>query len=107
MGWYVVDFHTTMIKAGDADLVDGIFQIERVSSYCDVASQAGFLDAFSTTAYQPNVKRTTKVCHDDTFDDAQSPGTFAKVKEKNGVQIPGLETVTLEEFGDAERHRRI
>jgi hypothetical protein len=100
MGWYVVDFHTTLIKARDAGLVDGIFQIERASP-CEVASQAGFLDAFSTTAYQPNVKRTTKVCHDEKFNDAQSPDTFAKVKEKNGVKIPGLVTVTLEEFGDA------
>jgi hypothetical protein len=98
MAWYEIDFQNTLIKARDAGLVHGVFQIEKTSP-CEVATQAGFLDEFSAV-YGPNAAKTSKLCHDESSlnSDPQSPYTFTKFKKKSGVKIPGYDKLTFEDF---------
>jgi hypothetical protein len=92
-----VDFSNTLIKAREEGLIDGTFQIERTSP-CEVASQAGFMQSV-TAVYEPNAKKTSDLCHGEKPDkNAQSPDSFTKIKEENGVKIAGLGTMTLEDF---------
>jgi hypothetical protein len=99
MGFYEVDFQNTLIRAREAGLIHGIFQIESTSP-CDVAHEAGFLDEFSAL-YEPTVKRTGELCRGGNPDeDAQSPTMFTKVKEHNKVNTPGLGKLKLEDFNE-------
>jgi hypothetical protein len=93
MAWYVAEFHNTLLKARDAGLLHGIFQIERTSP-CEVASQAGFL----APLYEPNSEKISNICHNDEGDNtaskaALSSDAFSVTKvESDGKKL------TLEDF---------
>lgn len=100
MAWYLVDFHHLLMKAREAGLVHGLFQIENTSP-CEVAKMAGFVDE-ETALYAPNSKKTTRACRDDDVNVyAQSKDTFTKAKTENkGDAVLGLAPVVLKDFGD-------
>ena len=102
MAWYEIDFHNTLIRAREAGLVDGVFQVETTSP-CEVAAQAGFLNEYSAV-YGPNVPKTSKKC-DGSKPEAkqQSKDTFAKVKEENAPNVAAFERLSYKDF-EGGRH---
>jgi hypothetical protein len=101
MAWYVADFHNTLLKARDAGLIHGIFQIERTSP-CEVASQAGFL----APLYEPNSEKISNLCHSDEGGNtgskaALSSDAFSDTKAKSDDK-----KMALEDFHGGKHHSK-
>jgi hypothetical protein len=118
MAMYVLQFHSTMLRAQEAGLVHGRIPMESTSP-CQVAQQAGFLESY-TSLYEPHTERlaSDQVCpvldsiYVDPEDgpplkqlfgtpkvywDARNSKTFSRI----GSTKVALETVTLEKFVDS------
>jgi hypothetical protein len=127
MAMYVLQFHSTMLRAQDAGLVHGRISMESTSP-CQVAQRAGFLESY-TSLYEPHTERLasdqvcpvldTMVYVDPTDEapplkqlglgfgtpkvywDARNFKTFSKIGTTSSKQKTPLETVILETFVDS------
>lgn len=92
IGWYVVNFHRTMLNARENGAhIDDMIQFEKVT-LCDVARIAGFLDP-QLVVYQQHQPRLATVC-DTPGSDAATKLLPDLVATKGEELVESLPTIT-------------